>query len=557
LSELHVYILPQDKWIPFRRLAKHTVTEETVSAGFVRVLPDVTLVDLRREMEGQLGVDVPDNYVFIKCVGRNFTQVKPHQEHVVKVKSFLPPNAEEPEIHVMELSEEILRYAPSLSNLLASDTEASDSQPPSRLTQREIFNGVENLESWAEAGERSWEENDHRGLYTSAIGVLEDGEGSRERGDGMSEEKEQKSSQKSPEEKSGRERKGGGKKGEEKKSEGTAGSEKMDSEETEEGAEESSDEADRETGPSKTYTKLRSKARRNLTAGNSAAKGDGQSDSDERTTTYRRKNFKSKRRESKGEMITSQKESPEDGKDMEKETGGEPRDKNKGDNVKDGKRKVKSIGRKINGKNRPETDEDRVERQTENAEDGTAHNESSKDVTDGENGNTAAGKRNRKHTDKNEEDKNGHTSNAKTNDKESKKNEGFEILFIEESRRSNGEVGGVRMARGFVRKRNSRELVSGYEEEGEGQRDNSGDLINTKLGSSRKLTRSVSDSQVFDLGSTARSLEDEEYYLGPKLKRSASSERLGYDPWLYAPHRWYYARIARRKYSHSLKIEVT
>ncbi|XP_069996811.1 spermatogenesis-associated protein 1-like [Penaeus vannamei] len=74
LAELHVYILPQDKWIPFRRLARNQVVEDTISAGFVRVLPDVTLHDLRQEFQGQLGEDIPDNYVFIKSVGRNFTQ---------------------------------------------------------------------------------------------------------------------------------------------------------------------------------------------------------------------------------------------------------------------------------------------------------------------------------------------------------------------------------------------------------------------------------------------------------------------------------------------------
>lgn len=75
LAELHVYILPQDRWIPFRRLARNQVIEETVSAGFVRVPPDLSLTDLRPELLGQLSDDLPENYVFIKSVGRNFTQV--------------------------------------------------------------------------------------------------------------------------------------------------------------------------------------------------------------------------------------------------------------------------------------------------------------------------------------------------------------------------------------------------------------------------------------------------------------------------------------------------
>lgn len=64
-------------------------------------------------------------------------QVKPRQEYVVKVKNFLPPHADEPEIHILEISEELLRYAPSLSNLIASDNEVSDSHGAnSRLSSR-------------------------------------------------------------------------------------------------------------------------------------------------------------------------------------------------------------------------------------------------------------------------------------------------------------------------------------------------------------------------------------------------------------------------------------
>nr|XP_053640589.1 uncharacterized protein LOC128694480 [Cherax quadricarinatus] len=161
LVEVHVYILPQDKWIPFRRLARNQVVEETVSAGFIRVLPDVTLHELRPELLGQLNDDLPENYVFIKSVGRNFTQVKPHQEHVVKVKSFLPPHAAEPEIHVLELSEELLRYAPSLSNLLASDNEFSDSQGTnSRLNHFDAFRRRENFQLWEDGFPRTLEGDD-------------------------------------------------------------------------------------------------------------------------------------------------------------------------------------------------------------------------------------------------------------------------------------------------------------------------------------------------------------------------------------------------------------
>ncbi|XP_076052807.1 uncharacterized protein LOC143032223 [Oratosquilla oratoria] len=133
LTDLHVYIVPQDRWIPFRRLARNQVVDETVSAGFVRVTANITLFDLRREMKVQLGDDAPLNYVFIRSVGRNFTQVKTHQEHQLKAKHFLPPFASDPEVHILELSESLLLKNPSLSNLVLSDAELSDSQAPASL----------------------------------------------------------------------------------------------------------------------------------------------------------------------------------------------------------------------------------------------------------------------------------------------------------------------------------------------------------------------------------------------------------------------------------------
>ncbi|KAF8773130.1 Spermatogenesis-associated protein 1 like protein [Argiope bruennichi] len=67
------------------------------------VIPSTTLLELRSEIREQLGTEnVPDAYVFLRSVGRNFTQVKSKQELELKVKSFLPPYAEEPEIYVKE-----------------------------------------------------------------------------------------------------------------------------------------------------------------------------------------------------------------------------------------------------------------------------------------------------------------------------------------------------------------------------------------------------------------------------------------------------------------------
>ncbi|XP_050041717.1 uncharacterized protein [Dermacentor andersoni] len=101
LVDLHVYIIPEERWLRKRKLARNYVVDYAISAGFIRVLPTARLVDVRREINRQLGHDVvPKEYVFLRSVGRNFTQVKDFQEMDLKAKSFLPPCASEPEIYL-------------------------------------------------------------------------------------------------------------------------------------------------------------------------------------------------------------------------------------------------------------------------------------------------------------------------------------------------------------------------------------------------------------------------------------------------------------------------
>ncbi|XP_037556910.1 uncharacterized protein LOC119433726 [Dermacentor silvarum] len=101
LVDLHVYIIPEERWLRKRKLARNYVVDYAISAGFIRVLPTARLVDVRREIDRQLGHDVvPKEYVFLRSVGRNFTQVKDFQEMDLKAKSFLPPCASEPEIYL-------------------------------------------------------------------------------------------------------------------------------------------------------------------------------------------------------------------------------------------------------------------------------------------------------------------------------------------------------------------------------------------------------------------------------------------------------------------------
>ncbi|XP_022258597.1 uncharacterized protein LOC111089795 [Limulus polyphemus] len=103
LVEIHIYQVPCDRWIERQKLAKGKVVHYATSSGFIRVSPALTLSDLRRVFPCQLdGEILPRNFVFLRRVGRNFTQVKKHQENELKVKNYIPPFASDPEIYIKE-----------------------------------------------------------------------------------------------------------------------------------------------------------------------------------------------------------------------------------------------------------------------------------------------------------------------------------------------------------------------------------------------------------------------------------------------------------------------
>ncbi|XP_076336680.1 uncharacterized protein LOC143239478 [Tachypleus tridentatus] len=103
LVELHIYQVPCDRWIERQKLAKGKVVHYATSSGFIRVSPTLTLSDLRKVFPNQLdGETLPRHFIFLRRVGRNFTQVKKHQENELKVKSYLPPFASDPEIYIKE-----------------------------------------------------------------------------------------------------------------------------------------------------------------------------------------------------------------------------------------------------------------------------------------------------------------------------------------------------------------------------------------------------------------------------------------------------------------------
>ncbi|XP_065350120.1 uncharacterized protein LOC135946033 [Cloeon dipterum] len=104
---LHVYVVPSEKWQEERKLASSVVTEESSSLGFIRVSPEASVRRLRQEIAMQLGPQiVSDDFAFLKSVGRNFTQVKLHQEEQLRARNFAPPFASEPEIYLIKIKSE-------------------------------------------------------------------------------------------------------------------------------------------------------------------------------------------------------------------------------------------------------------------------------------------------------------------------------------------------------------------------------------------------------------------------------------------------------------------
>ncbi|KAF7665913.1 hypothetical protein LDENG_00127050 [Lucifuga dentata] len=104
--ELHVLCVPHDQWNVKLNKVPSEAIESFISAGFIRVYPDITLKSLRSELGALLGADRSiDKFSFLKCVGRSLALVKSKQERDLKVKTFAPPYAPQPELYLLPLVE--------------------------------------------------------------------------------------------------------------------------------------------------------------------------------------------------------------------------------------------------------------------------------------------------------------------------------------------------------------------------------------------------------------------------------------------------------------------
>ncbi|XP_031567882.1 myb-like protein V [Actinia tenebrosa] len=102
LADLHIFVVPEQLWLDKYRTAFNNIALESVSAGFVRVHPETNLHQLRESIEEQLGEDIiPEEFIFLRSVGRCMAVVKENQEHLLRAADFLPPIAYSPEIFLL------------------------------------------------------------------------------------------------------------------------------------------------------------------------------------------------------------------------------------------------------------------------------------------------------------------------------------------------------------------------------------------------------------------------------------------------------------------------
>ncbi|KAA8589544.1 hypothetical protein FQN60_012909 [Etheostoma spectabile] len=121
--ELHVLYVPDDQWNVKLNKVPTEAIENFISAGFIRVYPDTTLRTLRSEL-GALLADERSihKFSFLKCVGRSLALVKSTQERDLKVKSFAPPHAPQPELYLLPTVE---NDSSVCSQSLSPDTSSS------------------------------------------------------------------------------------------------------------------------------------------------------------------------------------------------------------------------------------------------------------------------------------------------------------------------------------------------------------------------------------------------------------------------------------------------
>ncbi|XP_032152312.1 spermatogenesis-associated protein 1 isoform X3 [Sapajus apella] len=120
LVELHVFYVPEGSWNYKLNTISTEVVNRFISAGFLRVSPQLTLQALREHLGEFLGEDaIAEKFLFLKCIGNNLAVVKEKQESELKLRSFTPPYALQPELYLLPIMDHLGNvYSPSSTVIL-------------------------------------------------------------------------------------------------------------------------------------------------------------------------------------------------------------------------------------------------------------------------------------------------------------------------------------------------------------------------------------------------------------------------------------------------------
>uniref|UniRef100_A0A3B1IPD1 Spermatogenesis associated 1 n=1 Tax=Astyanax mexicanus TaxID=7994 RepID=A0A3B1IPD1_ASTMX len=130
--ELHVFFVPDEQWNSRLNKVSVEAIDSFISAGFIRVYPDISLKTVRDELGALLGLDrITDKYCFLKCVGRSLALVS------------CPQRSPYPELYLLPVDE----HGSSLcSSSLSPDTVIYNADTQSGYPPRPVFAPVQTKE---------------------------------------------------------------------------------------------------------------------------------------------------------------------------------------------------------------------------------------------------------------------------------------------------------------------------------------------------------------------------------------------------------------------------
>nr|XP_020746954.1 spermatogenesis-associated protein 1 isoform X2 [Odocoileus virginianus texanus] len=140
LVELHVFYVPEGSWNYKLNTISIEVVNKFISAGFIRVSPHLTLQDLRERLSEFLGEEaIAEKFLFLKCIGNNLAVVKTKQESELKLKSFVPPYALQPELYLLPIMDHLGNiYSASATVSLDKQQTNNGVAEPDRIIHRPL-----------------------------------------------------------------------------------------------------------------------------------------------------------------------------------------------------------------------------------------------------------------------------------------------------------------------------------------------------------------------------------------------------------------------------------